>query len=72
MVFQILKTMMNILYSVINPKIGKYIAQHNKEEIYVSFKNLNILFIFLGMILIFPTLILINSFVNLWLEKNIF
>lgn len=70
MVFQILKTMMNILYSVINPKIGKYIAQHNKEEIYVSFKNLNILFIFLGMILIFPTLLLINSFVNLWIGKE--
>lgn len=70
MVFQILKTMINILYSIINPKIGKYIAQHDKEEIYVSFKNLNILFIFLGMILIFPTLILINSFVNLWIGKE--
>ena len=70
MVFQILKTLMNILYSVLNPKIGKYIAQHNNEEIYISFKKLNILFIFLGMILIFPTLILINKFVELWIGKE--
>lgn len=70
MVFQILTTAMNILYSVLNPKIGKYIAQHDKEKIFVSFKNLNILFIFLGMILIFPTLLLINDFVGLWIGKK--
>lgn len=70
MVFQILKTIINILYSVINPKIGKYIAQHNKDEIYISFKKLNILFIFLGMVLIFLTLILINNFVSLWIGKE--
>lgn len=70
MVFQVLKTAMNILYSILNPKIGKYIAQHNKKEIYASFKKLNIIFIFLGMVLIFPTLISINSFVGLWIGKE--
>lgn len=70
MVFQILKTIINILYSVLTPKIGKYIAQNNKENIYKSFKELNIIFIFLGMILIFPTFKLINSFVELWIGKE--
>lgn len=70
MIFQILKTLMNILYSVLTPKIGKYIAQNTREDIYKSFKSLNILFIFLGVILIYPTLILINSFVELWIGKE--
>ena len=70
MVFQILKTIINILYSVLTPKIGKYIAQNNKENIYKSFKELNIIFIFLGMILIFPTFKLINIFIKLWIGKE--
>ena len=70
MVFQILKTIINILYSVLTPKIGKYIAQNDKENIYKSFKELNIVFILLGMILIFPTSNLINSFIKLWIGKE--
>ena len=70
MIFQVLKTMINIIYNVLNPKIGKYIAQYDKKKIYVSFKNLNILFIFLGMVLIFPTSLLINDFIKLWIGKN--
>ena len=70
MVFQILKTIINILYSVLTPKIGKYIAQNNKENIYKSFKELNIVFILLGMILIFPTFKLINIFIKLWIGKE--
>lgn len=70
MVFQILKTIINILYSVLTPKIGKYIAQNDKENIYKSFKEINIVFILLGMILIFPTFNLINSFIKLWIGKE--
>ena len=70
MVFQILKTIINILYSVLTPKIGKYIAQNNKENIYKSFKEINIVFILLGMILIFPTFKLINIFIKLWIGKE--
>ena len=70
MVFQILKTIINILYSVLTPKIGKYIAQNDKENIYINFKEINIVFILLGMILIFPTFKLINSFIELWIGKE--
>lgn len=70
MIFQVLKTIINILYSVLTPKIGKYIAQNNKKNIYKSFKELNIVFIFLGMILIFPTFKLINVFIELWIGKE--
>ena len=70
MIFQVLKTIMNIFYSILNPKIGKYIAQHNKKEIYLSFKKLNILFVFIGMLLILPTILLINNFVELWIGKE--
>lgn len=70
MVFQILKTIINILYSVLTPKIGKYIAQNDKENIYKSFKELNIVFILLGMMLIFPTFKLINVFIELWIGKE--
>lgn len=70
MVFQILKTIINILYSVLTPKIGKYIAQNDKENIYKSFKEINIVFILLGMLLIFPTFKLINIFIKLWIGKE--
>ncbi len=70
MIFQILKTIINILYSVLTPKIGKYIAQNDKENIYKSFKEINIVFILLGMILIFPTFKLINVFIELWIGKE--
>ena len=70
MIFQILKTIINILYSVLTPKIGKYIAQNDKENIYKSFKEINIVFILLGMILIFPTFKLINIFIELWIGKE--
>ena len=70
MVFQILKTIINILYNVLTPKIGKYIAQNNREKIYNSFKEHNIVFMFLGMMLIFPTFKLINSFIELWIGKE--
>lgn len=70
MVFQILSTILNVFYSILTPRIGKYIAQNSRENSYNLFKQQNILFIILGIILIYPTFELINVFVGLWLGKN--
>lgn len=70
LIFQMLKVLVNIIYNVINPKIGKYISENNSEDIYNYFKRLNILFIVLGIFLIYPTFILINDFVELWIGKE--
>ena len=70
MIFQILKTIINILYSIITPKIGKYVATHSELYIYKNFLRQNILFICFGLILIFPTFKLIDSFIFLWLGQQ--
>lgn len=70
MILQIIETIIGILKSVLTPKIGKFISQNKKEDIYVSFKELNILFILLSIFFSHIAYVLIDKFVNLWLGKE--
>ena len=70
MICQVLSTIINILLNVISPKIGKYVAEHTKQELYIHFKKYNILFCFISIIFTYCTFILINSFMILWLGKD--
>ena len=67
MILQVLNTIIGILTSVLSPKIGKYIAQHNKLEIYNHFKKINIFYCFVATVFTCCTYFLINNFVILWL-----
>lgn len=70
MICQVLSTIINILLNVLSPKIGKYIAEHTKQEVYIHFKKYNILFCFISVIFTYCTFVLITSFVKLWIGKE--
>lgn len=70
MIIQIIDTIISIIKNVLNPKIGKYIAQNSKEKIYIFYKELNILFFFLAIFFSNTTYVLIDKFVELWLGKE--
>lgn len=70
MINQVLLTIINILLSVLSPKIGKFIAECTKQEVYIQFKKYNILFCFISIIFSYCTFILIDSFIIIWLEKD--
>lgn len=70
MICQVLSTIVNILLNVISPKIGKFIAEHTKQEVYIHFKKYNILFCFISIIFTYCTFVLMDSFIILWLGKD--
>ena len=63
-------TVINIVLNVLRPKIGKFIAENSKENIFNCWKNLNILFLFSSILFSFCTYELINNFIVLWLGKE--
>lgn len=71
MVLQVLNTIVGILTSVLSPKIGKFIAQNKKLEIYNKFKKINIFYCFVATIFTQCTYFLINSFIILWLGDTL-
>lgn len=77
MVTQIIVVGINMILSVIRPRIGKYIVVNSKSSIYNFWKKYNIMYLFLCLFLYFCTNCLIDSFIKLWLgniellEKNI-
>ena len=70
MIYQVLSTIVNILLNVISPKIGKFIAEYTKQEVYIHFKKYNILFCFISIIFTYCTFVLMDSFIILWLGKD--
>ena len=70
MIISVLKTIVDILTSVLSPKIGNFIAKHTKIEIYNNFKKINIFYCLIATIFTYCMYILINSFVILWLGET--
>lgn len=70
MIAQVLLTIVNIVLNVLSPKIGKYIAEHNKQKTYIYLKKYNILFCFVSIIFTYCTFILMDSFICLWLGNQ--
>ena len=70
MIIQVLSTIVNIVLNVLSPKIGKYIAEHNKQETYIHYKEYNVLFCFISIIFTYSTFILMDTFVGLWLGNQ--
>ena len=70
MIIQMVVTIINIKLNVLKPRVGKFIAEHNKEEIFSYFKKLNIIFLGISILFTFCTYKLIDSFIFLWLGKE--
>ena len=70
MIIQMIVTILNIVIGVLRPKIGKYIAENSKENIFNYWKNLNILSLFVSILFSVCTYKLINNFIVLWLGKD--
>lgn len=69
MILQILNTLIGILTTVLSPKIGRFIAKSNKNNIYDCFKIINIFYCFIATFFTWCTYILINDFIRLWLVE---
>lgn len=67
---QMLITVVTILTSVLAPKIGKYIAFNEKNEIHEKWREINNMFLFLGILLSFSMYKLANTFITLWMGKD--
>ena len=70
MIIQMIIRIISIVLNVLKPKIGKFIAENNKEDIFNYWKNLNILFLFISILFLVCTDKLINVFINLWLGEK--
>ncbi len=70
MVTQIVGTIIGVGVGVISPKIGKYIAEHKKNEVYFLFKKSNILFLLIALFFSYCVFILINHFISLWMGEE--
>lgn len=70
MIIQVVSTMVGIIVNVISPKIGKYIAEHDKKEIYLTFKKVNIIFLGMSLFFNYSIFILIDYFITLWIGKE--
>lgn len=67
MVIQMIITVLNIVFNVLKPRVGKFIAENSKEEIFNFWKKLNLLFLGIAIIFVISTYKLINPFIGLWL-----
>ncbi|WP_349763499.1 oligosaccharide flippase family protein [Fusobacterium sp. SYSU M8D902] len=70
MIVQMIITLINIILSVLRPKIGKFIAENNKEEIFNCWRNLNIIFLNISILFSFCAYILIDDFIKLWIGNK--
>lgn len=69
-IVQMIITILGIVLNVLTPKVGKFIAENNKNEIFNHWKVLNILFLNISILCSFCTYILVNDFVRLWLGSE--
>ena len=70
MIVQMIMTIINIALNVIRPKIGKFIAENNKENIFSYWKSLNVLFLWISIIFSLCIYELMDNFINLWLGEK--
>lgn len=70
MIGGIIITILNIIFNVLTPKIGKFIANSDIKKIFIFYKKLNILFISISLFFSLTTYYLIDDFIKLWLNKN--
>lgn len=70
LICQALAMIIGIFTSVITPKVGKFITENSKNEIYLHWKKLDIIYLFANLFLILTTYQLIDSFITVWLGSD--
>lgn len=70
MILYMMLTVVGIGINVLKPKIGKFIANNNKADIFDYWKSLNIIFLFISIFFSFCSYKLINSFIGLWIGNE--
>lgn len=72
MIIQILNTLISIITSVVSPKIGKFISQNDIKNTYKYFKVFNITYLFIALFFTNGMFYLVNNFIKLWLQEELF
>ncbi|MGL5779359.1 lipopolysaccharide biosynthesis protein, partial [Cetobacterium sp.] len=67
---QIVITIVSIITSVLSPKIGKFVVESDKENIYKYWKELYGIYFVIATIFVITTYNLVLPFVRLWLGSN--
>lgn len=70
MIVNTANSLFNIVFRVIEPIIGKYIAEHTVDETFELWKKINVFFLFVSSIFSFCTYRLANDFILLWLGHD--
>ncbi|MBC2850933.1 oligosaccharide flippase family protein [Cetobacterium sp. 8H] len=70
MIYQIIITIVNIITPVITPKIGLFVVKNAKNDIYIYWRKLQVVYIFISTVCIICTYKLILPFVLLWLGNS--
>ena len=71
LIIQMILTIINIIFNVIKPKIGRFVSKNSKEDIYSLFKKINLVFLIVAIFFSYVTYQVINDFINLWLGKGL-
>lgn len=71
LIVQMIMTLIGTVANVIRPNIGKYVSINTKEDIYILFKKINIIFLEVAIFFSYVTYKLINNFISLWLKKDL-
>ncbi len=66
-VYQMVVTIIGVLTPVLTPKIGNFIAQHNKLDIFKFWEKLHLLYMITGSIIVTVTFYVLNPFIGLWM-----
>lgn len=67
---QAISTILGTITSVLIPKIGEYISVNKKEDIYLYWRKLNILYLFINLVFILCMYKLSDSFIKLWMGNE--
>lgn len=69
-VVNVVNTLLGVLTNIISPKIGLFIANNSKKEIFKLYVSINIIYTYLSIIFCYTTYKTINPFMELWLGKE--
>lgn len=70
MIVQTLIAINFIIFNIIKPRIGRFMAKNTLIEIFYCWKKINIIFLFSSILFTFLTYKLINNFIILWIGKE--
>lgn len=71
LIVQMIMTIVLVIINVIRPRIGKFISENLKENIYLLFKEINIIFMGISLLFSYVSYKTMSQFIILWLGKEI-